>query len=176
MKLQDLLKSIEVYVESIIKKYDINTFVIKTSEDKSIINCSNSNDIFDYEKINEYLKEIKKSNITFVSKLYEYMDAKQLSNADLYKKADITRQLFSNIIKGNHPSKKTALSLILALNLPLEQAEELLALSGYCLQKNCKFDIVIYYFLKEEKEYSIDTINSALNNIANDSLRKSNDD
>lgn len=86
-----------------------------------------------------------------------------ISNSECYKKARVDRRHFSKILSNPHykPTKQTVLSFALALELTLDESNEMLAKAGYCLSKSIKFDLIIEYFIKNE-EYNILLINQAL--------------
>ena len=103
------------------------------------------------------------SNLTFTQKLRQYIRNKDLIEADVYKAALMDRRLFSKIICNNQykPSKDTALALILALQLDLTEAKDMLERAGYTLSHSIKRDIIIEYFIKE-RIYNINNINAFL--------------
>ena len=86
-----------------------------------------------------------------------------ISNSDCYKKAHVDRRHFSKILSNPHysPTKPTVLAFALALELTLDECNEMLAKAGYCFSKSLKFDLIIEYFIKNE-EYDILLINQAL--------------
>ncbi|MBP3398264.1 MAG: macro domain-containing protein, partial [Erysipelotrichaceae bacterium] len=92
---------------------------------------------------------IKDSELTFQERLFELIDERNLTDVEVYKRANISRKLFSKI-RCNvdfQPNKKTAISLAIALHLTLEEAEDLLDRAGLSLSSSKKFDLIIKYFI-----------------------------
>lgn len=85
------------------------------------------------------------------------------SEVQVYKGANINRQLFSKIRtgKGYVPGKRTILALAISLELDLEQTERLLNRAGYALTRSQKFDVIIEYFIRKGL-YDIFQINEML--------------
>ena len=78
------------------------------------------------------------------------IELKGLTNADVYKRAIMTKQLFSKI-KNNpdyHPDKDTALKLCVRAKLNLDETKDLLARAGYALSPCDKKDIIFTYFIE----------------------------
>ena len=84
-------------------------------------------------------------------------------NVEVYKKAGITRQVFSKILsdKDMIPSKLTLVSLCIGLELPLFVAKELMVSAGYSLSRSLVFDSIVMKYLREEI-YDFELINSEL--------------
>ena len=99
----------------------------------------------------------------FTETLLKLIDESGKKDSTIYKKAGLSRQHFSKIRSNPDykPTKPTAISLALALELDLEQTNELIGRAGYTLTKSSKFDLIIRYFI-EQKEFDIVTINFAL--------------
>ncbi|MDO4459879.1 MAG: macro domain-containing protein [Clostridia bacterium] len=103
---------------------------------------------------------------SFQHMLFRKIDERGISDSDCYNKANIDRRLFSKLKNpGYTPNKKTVLALCIALELNIEETEELLDTLGYSLSKSIKFDVIIRYFI-EKGIFNIFTINSVL--FAND--------
>ena len=84
-------------------------------------------------------------------------------NVEVYKKAGITRQVFSKILsdKDMIPSKLTLVSLCIGLELPLLVAKELMVSAGYSLSRSLIFDSIVMKYLRDEI-YDFELINSEL--------------
>lgn len=99
----------------------------------------------------------------FADMLLRIIDSKGKTDAEVYKKANIDRRLFSKIrsVKGYTPKKKTILALAVALELTLDETEELLSRAGYAFSRASKFDVIVAYFIVHGK-YNLYDINEVL--------------
>ena len=99
----------------------------------------------------------------FSETLLKLIDRSGKKDAEVYKKANVDRKLFSKIRNNPdyRPSKSTAIALAIALELDLDETRDLIARAGYALSASSKFDVIIEYFIGQKK-YDIFEINEAL--------------
>lgn len=109
--------------------------------------CSGTFDNAGIQKVLE-----KNVNQSFVDKLLEYIEKKGVRDSKIYKAANVDKRLFSKMATDRQykPSKDTAVAFALALELSLEEANDLLSRAGYVLSHSSKRDIIIEYFFKEK--------------------------
>ena len=100
---------------------------------------------------------------TFHHMLFRLIDEKEMKDADVYKKTNISRQNFSKIRSNADvkPKKGTILELSLALELNIDQVTDLLASAGYAFSPGNKDDLLVRYFI-EHKNYDLDEVAGAL--------------
>ncbi|KZZ84116.1 helix-turn-helix domain-containing protein [Bacillus sp. SJS] len=94
--------------------------------------------------------------------LFEFLEKKALTDSEVYKKAGIDRRHFSKMrSSGYRPRKKTALSLALAMELDIDELEDLLSAAGYSISYSEDRDLIVTYFV-EKGIYDLFKINEML--------------
>ena len=100
---------------------------------------------------------------SFSQMLIKLIDLSGKKDAEIYKKANIDRKLFSKI-KNNinyRPSKTTALAFALALELDIDTTKDLIGRAGFALSHSSKFDVIVEYFLIS-RNYNVFELNEVL--------------
>lgn len=87
---------------------------------------------------------------TFQEYLMYLIQTKGFTNAEVYKRAIVTKKLFSKIkLNPNyHPDKATAMRLCVGAKLNLDETKDLLARAGYALSPCDKRDIIFSFFIE----------------------------
>ena len=113
--------------------------------------------------LKKYLDEKTADNTTFSQMVLHRIDQSGKKDSEVYKAACISRSVFSNLRKDRNyqPSRETALSLTIALEMTLEESEKLMEKAGFALSDDRRFDQIIRFCIMN-KIYDIMDINELL--------------
>ena len=111
--------------------------------------------------LEDYMKSMDKP---FALKLFDWIDARGMTDVECYKRANVDKKTFSKMKcnpKTYRPSLQTAVAFAIALRLNFDETQDLLASAGLTLSRSFTFDKIIRYFIQKEV-YDIFEINQAL--------------
>ena len=112
------------------------------------------------QDIDDFVKNLDEP---FSSTILRLIDAKGKTDVEVYKSANLDRKLFSKIRtdKAYMPSKRTAIALAVALELSLDETDDLLERAGFALSHSRMSDVIVEYFIIN-RMYDIYAINEVL--------------
>ena len=115
------------------------------------------------ERLQSLQDLLRQHEPTFSEYLLDLLAERDVKSSEVYKRAEVSRQLFSKIISNRdyQPTKNTVLQLAIGLQLDLAQTQALLSRAGYALTRSSKTDLVVQYYI-ERGIYSVTFINAAL--------------
>ncbi len=115
------------------------------------------------ERLQSLQDLLRQHEPTFSEYLLDLLAERDVKSSEVYKRAEVSRQLFSKIISNRdyQPTKNTVLQLAIGLQLDLAQTQALLGRAGYALTRSSKTDLVVQYYI-ERGIYSVTFINAAL--------------
>lgn len=99
---------------------------------------------------------------SFAQAMIHYIDSHNMTDPDVYKRANITKQNYCKIkMEKSHPKKPTVLALCVAMRLDLQNTVELMALAGYAFSPAIRADLIVRYFISTDV-HDVMEINSVL--------------
>ena len=109
---------------------------------------------------------------SFEKHLQQLINKKGLKNSEVYATANISKQYFSKLLKGQvKPSKEKVLALAVGLRLNLDETVDFLRIAGYALSPISQTDAVVRYFILHE-DYNVIKIDIVLFDYGLDPLSK----
>ncbi|SES91540.1 O-acetyl-ADP-ribose deacetylase (regulator of RNase III), contains Macro domain [Pseudobutyrivibrio sp. C4] len=137
---------------------------------KGALEDADACEIEESEELEDILGDIYTD--TFGKHLQKLINKKGLKNSQVYVAANISKQYFSKLLKGQvKPSKEKVLALAVGLRLNMDEAEDFLRLAGYAFSPISQTDTVVAYFLKKQ-EFSVAMIDIVLFDYGLDTLSK----
>ena len=98
----------------------------------------------EYKSLEDLLKN--STGETFQERLFRYIDKSGLSDVEVYKGANLSKQTFSKIKQTGHiPKKKTIFALALSMKLSIDETKDLLESAGQAFSPSDRIDLVIQY-------------------------------
>ena len=118
------------------------------------------NKLMKAESLDDVLKGIYTDS--FEKHLQKLINKKGLKNSEVYAAANINKQYFSKLLKGQvKPSKEKVLALAVGLRLNMDEAVDFLKIAGYAISPISQTDAVVKYFIEHE-QYSVIMIDMVL--------------
>ena len=91
---------------------------------------------------------LHQNNGSFEEYLQQLINRKGMTNADVYKRANLSKQYFSKLMHGQvKPAKEKLLCIAVALKLNLDETADFLRIAGFALSPCSKTDLVFEYFI-----------------------------
>lgn len=108
---------------------------------------------YDEQSLDHILKGIYTDS--FEKHLQQLINKKGLKNSEVYAAANISKQYFSKLLKGQvKPSKEKVLALAVGLRLNMDETVDFLRIAGYALSPISQTDAVVRYFIAHE-DYNV---------------------
>ena len=119
----------------------------------------------DFQKVKEKLNESDNED-DLSRRIFYYMNKKGKTRPQVYKAAGMEPGCFSKIVskKTKTPTRENMMALAFALELNLEEAQDLLSRAGYSFPVPTIKEDVIFQYCFEDKDgpHTIDEVNEAL--------------
>ncbi len=100
---------------------------------------------------------------SFSETVLRLIDEKRYTPSQFYNKANVDKRVFSRLRcdANYHPTKTTAVAYVVALELPLNEANDLLRKAGYSLSHSILSDVIVEYFILH-RQFDVYAINEIL--------------
>ena len=92
---------------------------------------------------------------SFSKQLQKYIRSKGYTNKEVYKQANISKQYFSKLMKGQvTPSREKVMALAVGLHLDMDEAVSLMGYAGYAFSPISQTDLVVMDYIRR-KDYRV---------------------
>ncbi len=130
------------------------------SSSDMMISASRMMNVHPHKSLEESLKSIYTDS--FEKHLKSLINKKGLKNSEVYAAANISKQYFSKLLKGQvKPSKEKMLALAVGLHLNMDETIDFLQIAGYALSPISQTDVIVEYFITHE-DYNVMKIDIVL--------------
>jgi transcriptional regulator with XRE-family HTH domain len=151
---------------------ELSTLSSAEMKDEKEMQAEDSSPVFTAASVSleDELKKIYTDS--FAKHLQQIINKKGLKNSEVYATANINKQYFSKLLKGQvNPSKEKVLALAVGLRLNLDETVDFLKLAGYALSPISQTDTIVAHFIRNKK-YNVIEINLFLFDMGLDGLTK----
>lgn len=149
-----VIEYLKDHYQEIISKYAITAYAATTNHHCSIsvgMVCKTS--LIPLSTIKNIVKNFSETSCDLYPSILKYCQEKDIEENALYKKAHVSKTVFSKIrsmkATGYKPSKSTILCLCLALELDNDETAAMLNIAGYALSDAIIADKIVSYCISE---------------------------
>lgn len=144
---------------------DLSVYLVLFGQDKSVaeMKLSEFNAVASFFRVDESKLRVEEPGESFSSMLFRLIDARGMTDPEVYRRANLDRRHFSKIRSNEdyRPSKETVMALALALQLGVEEAETFLRCAGYAFSEYYYTDRLVAKAIRTGV-YDIHTVNLEL--------------
>ena len=142
----------------------------KMAEARALNTSCEDREVVAEKSLDDALKSIYTDS--FEKHLQQIINKKGLKNSEVYSAANISKQYFSKLLKGQvKPSKEKVLALAVGLMLNVDETIDFLRIAGYALSPISQTDVIVEYFIRN-KDYNVLKIDIVLFDYGLDPLSK----
>ncbi|WP_293723162.1 hypothetical protein [Phascolarctobacterium succinatutens] len=157
-----VIENLRAHYQEIISSYVITAYATSCHGLVSGAVCAPP--LLSLNAIKNIVKSFPNTSCDLYPSIIKYCEEKDIAENKLYKKAHVSKTVFSKIRSmkdtGYKPSKSTILCLCLALELNNKETEEMLNIAGYSLSDDIIADKIVSYCISKRyyDVYDIETL------------------